>query len=172
MAVSKQALIERLFAEHGGALRDFLRWRVRAEAEVAELFQEVYLRMLGITDVEVIRNPRAYLLSVAGNLVRERAVLARRERGHVDVEDPTVQDELSSEAPSAGGEIDAERRIQRLREVLDQLSPKCRAAVVLRYWHEWSYEQIGERLGISTNMVKKYLSQALVHCRCRMRRLR
>ena len=55
--------------------------------------------------------------------------------------------------------------------MLEQLSPKCRAAVELQYWHGLSYEEIALRLGISTNMVKKYLSQGLVHCRRRMARL-
>jgi len=55
--------------------------------------------------------------------------------------------------------------------VLDQLSPKCRAVVVLQYWHGLSYEEIAQRLCVSTNMVNKYLSQALVHCRRRMARL-
>jgi RNA polymerase sigma-70 factor (ECF subfamily) len=55
--------------------------------------------------------------------------------------------------------------------VLDQLSPKCRAAVVLQYWHGLTYEEIGQQLGISANMVKKYLSQAIVHCRRRMAKL-
>jgi DNA-directed RNA polymerase specialized sigma24 family protein len=40
--------------------------------------------------------------------------------------------------------------------------------VVLRYRHELSYEEIGSRLGVSSNMVTKYLAQALAHCRCRM----
>ncbi len=34
-----------------------------------------------------------------------------------------------------------------------------------------SYEEIAQRLGVSSNMVKKYLSKALVHCRRRMARL-
>ena len=70
-----------------------------------------------------------------------------------------------------GGHLDAERRIKRLREVLGQLSPKCQAAVVLQYWQGLSYQEIAEQLEISTHMVKKYLSQALTHCRRRMGRL-
>ena len=73
--------------------------------------------------------------------------------------------------PSFAGQLDREKTIKRLREVLDQLSPKCRAAVVLQYWHGLTYEEIGQRLGVSANMVKKYLSQAIVHCRRRMARL-
>jgi DNA-directed RNA polymerase specialized sigma24 family protein len=43
--------------------------------------------------------------------------------------------------------------------------------VALRFWQGQSYDEIAQRLDISANMVKKYLSQALVHCRRRMQRL-
>jgi RNA polymerase sigma-70 factor (ECF subfamily) len=81
-----------------------------------------------------------------------------------------VNGELA-ELPHIAGQLDTQTRIKRLREVLDQLPPKCHAAVVLQYWHGLSYEEIAQRLGISTHMVKKYLSQALMHCRRRMARL-
>jgi RNA polymerase sigma-70 factor (ECF subfamily) len=55
--------------------------------------------------------------------------------------------------------------------VLAELSPKCRAAVVMQYNHGLSYQEIAVRLGVSSHMVKKYLAQALVHCRRRMARL-
>jgi len=41
----------------------------------------------------------------------------------------------------------------------------------LQYRDGLSYQEIADRLNVSTNMVKKYLSQALVHCRGRMSRL-
>jgi RNA polymerase sigma factor (sigma-70 family) len=170
MADTKHVLVERLFAEQGGALRAFFYRHIRRHAEAAELAQEVYLRMLRIPDMASIRNPEAYLFTVATNLMREHAVRERRLSNTVDVNDPAVQDQLA-ELPSFGGQIDAAQRIKRLREVLHELSPKCHAAVVLQYWHGLSYEEIAERLGVSTNMVKKYLSQALVLCRRRMVRL-
>jgi RNA polymerase sigma-70 factor (ECF subfamily) len=76
-----------------------------------------------------------------------------------------------AELPDVMGQVDTLQRINRLREVLQQLSPKCRAAVLLQYWHGMSREEIAVQLGVSTNMVKKYLSQALAHCRRRMARL-
>jgi RNA polymerase sigma-70 factor (ECF subfamily) len=170
MSDSRKALVERLFAEHGGALHAFFYRRVRRRPDAAELAQEVYLRMLRIGTTEVIRNPEAYLYTVASNLAKEHKVLERRGAATVDVEDAALQEQLA-ELPGVVGLIDTERRVKRLREVLRQLPPKCHAAVVLQYWHGMSYQEIAERLGVSTHMVKKYLSQGLAHCRRRMARL-
>ena len=55
--------------------------------------------------------------------------------------------------------------------VLQRLRPKCRAAVVLRFTHELTYREIAIHLGVSPQMAKKYVTQALGHCRRRMARL-
>jgi RNA polymerase sigma-70 factor (ECF subfamily) len=168
MAESKKTLVERLFVEHAGPLRAFLYRRVHRHPDAAELAQEVYVRMLRVRDIETIRNPEAYLYTVASNLAKEHA--RGEQTGALDVDDPLVQEQLA-ELPAFGGQLDAEQRVKRLREVLHQLPVKCQAAVVLQYWHGLSYEEIAQRLGVSTHMVKKYLSQALTHCRRRMARL-
>ncbi|MEP6547799.1 MAG: RNA polymerase sigma factor [Gammaproteobacteria bacterium] len=170
MAETKRKLVERLFTEHGGVLRAFLFRRVRRQPDAADLAQEVYLRMLRVPDIETIRNPESYLFTVASNLAKEHVRHGYEEQRAVDVENPDVQEQLA-ELPSFAGDLDQEHRVERLREVLDQLSPKCRATVVLQYWHHQSYQEIAQQLGISTHMVKKYLSQALVHCRRRMVRI-
>ena len=170
MAESKKTLVERLFADHGGSLRAFLHKRVRRQPDAVDLAQEVYLRMLRVPDVEAIRNPESYLFTVASNLVKEHARQERLREGSLDIDDPQVEAQLA-ELPAFGGELDRTVRVKRLREVLRQLPPKCHAAVVLQYWHGMSYEEIALHLGISTHMVKKYLSQALMHCRRRMARL-
>ena len=166
----RKSLVERLFAEQRGALQAFFYRRARCRPDAKDLAQEVYLRMLRIPDLDLIRNPEAYLFTVASNLAKEHAVNERRHGTSVDVDDADVQEQLT-ELPSFGSQIDAAQRVARLHEVLGQLSPKCHAAVVLQYRHGLSYADIGERLGISTHMVKKYLGQALGHCRRRMARL-
>jgi RNA polymerase sigma factor (sigma-70 family) len=168
MSETKKDLVERLFAEHGAALRAFFYQRVRRRPDAAELAQEVYVRMLRISDIDAIRNPEAYLYTVASNLAKEHRVLEQRGANTIDVEDAA---ELLAAPTLVGGEIDTERRIKRLREVLRQLPPKCQVAVALHYWHGMSYQEVAPQLGVSTHMVKKYLSQALTHCRRRMARL-
>jgi len=166
----KRSLIERLFAEHRGALQAFFRRRIRSQVDAADLAQEVYLRMLRIRDQDAIRNPVLYLYTVANNLVKEYAVLDRRRASGVDIGEVVECEQLET-LPGFDAQLDAQQRVARLQAVLKQLRPKCQAAVALRFTHGLSYREVAIRLGVSPQMAKKYVAQALSHCRRRMARL-
>jgi RNA polymerase sigma factor (sigma-70 family) len=169
-AEPKPSLVERLFAEHRGALQTFFGRRIRSKADAADLAQEVYVRMLRVSDQEAIRNPVHYLYTVANNLVKEHAVLDRRQASGIDIDEAPAHEQLET-LPEFDGNLDASQRIARLGVVLQQLRPKCRAAVELRFTHGLSYRAIAEHLEVSPQMAKKYVAQALGHCRRRMARL-
>jgi RNA polymerase sigma factor (sigma-70 family) len=171
MTDSMPTLIEQLFKEHYRTIYSFFMGRTGSAADSAELAQEVYLRMLRIQDYESIREPEHYLLTVAKNLLWEHLAAARQRRGSVKAEDPNCQDELAV-LPAFGVQLDSEKRQQRLRQVLSELPAKAQAAMALHYWRGQSYEEVAQQLGVSTHMVKKYVSQSLAHCRRRMARLR
>ena len=170
MADANPSLVERLFGEHRAALQSFFRRRIRGNADAPDLVQEVYLRMLRISDPEAIREPVRYLYTVASNLVKEHAVLDRRQSSSIDIDEAPAHEQLAT-LPAFDGNLDASQRAARLRVVLEQLRPKCRAAVVLRFTHGLSYREIAAHLGVSPQMAKKYVAQALSHCRRRMARL-
>lgn len=168
MSESKKTLLERLFAEHRGGLQVFFQRRVKVDAQ--DLAQEVYVRILRLNDTQAIRNPELYLYTVANNLVKEHSVVERRLNTD-DVDDFAIQEQLA-ELPHFESDIDTGERKKRLRLALAELSPKCRAAVVMQYRDGMSYDEIGQKLAVSSNMVKKYLAQALEHCRRRMGRFK
>ena len=170
MADANPTLVERLFGEHRAALQSFFGRRIRSKADAADLVQEVYLRMLRISDQEAIRKPVAYLYTVANNLVKEHAVIERRRASSIDIDEALDHEQLET-LPDFDGDLDATQRATRLRVVLAQLRPKCRAAVVLRFTHGLSYRAIAAHLGMSPQMARKYVAQALGHCRRRMARL-
>jgi RNA polymerase sigma-70 factor (ECF subfamily) len=169
MTELKKVLIERLFAQHRGALQSFFYRRIRSKPDAVDLVQEVYVRMLRVNDTDAIRNPEGYLYTVANNLAIEHAVLERRHAKDIDFDQPVVEAELVGPA-GLEENIDLQVRVKRLRDVLAQLPPKCRAAVYMKYRYGMSYQEIAEKLGVSDHMVQKYLGQALVHCRRRMAR--
>jgi RNA polymerase sigma-70 factor (ECF subfamily) len=170
VADPKPSLVERLFSEQGAALQRFFGRRIRSTADAADLTQEVYVRMLRISDQEAIRNPVLYLYTVANNLVKEHAVLEHRRASGIDIDGAPAHEQLET-LPAFDGDLDASQRVARLGVVLKQLRPKCRAAVVLRFTHELSYREIAIHLGVSPQMAKKYVAQGLGHCRRRMARL-
>lgn len=167
----KAAWIERLFSEHRTALQAFFGRRIRLRSDASDLAQEVYVRMLRIRDIEAIRHPELYIYTVANNLIKEHAVIDRRTSTCENVDSIAVEEQLA-ELPQFDLEMDSCARQRRLMEVLEQLSPKCRAVIILQYRDGLSYQQIAARLQISTHMVKKYVTQALELCRRRMERLR
>src|ERR1700736_1034025 len=73
-AINAQALIEGLVASHGDQLRRFLLARVRNIADVPDMTQEVYLRMLRVPNVESVRSPEAYLFTVAQHVVQQHTL--------------------------------------------------------------------------------------------------
>jgi RNA polymerase sigma-70 factor (ECF subfamily) len=166
-AEPKPSLIERLFGDHRTALQTFFRQRIRSKADAADLAQEVYVRMLRIRDQDAIRNPVHYLYTVAGNLVKENAVLDRRQANRIDIDAAAAFEQLET-LPEFDGDLDTAQRIARLGVVLQQLRPKCRAAMELRFTHGLSFREIAVHLNVSPQMAKKYVAQGLSHCRRRL----
>jgi RNA polymerase sigma factor (sigma-70 family) len=155
----------RSFQQYQNSLRSFLRRRVADSWEVEDLVQEVYWRLLHAEagEREAIHNIRAYLFTVAANLVRERAVLYQRAALQVDITD--VLSELH--APDSSPEDHAYRQARRLRlvEAISALPPRCKAVMVMQYREGMSYAEIADAMGISTHMVKKYVVRSLDLCR-------
>jgi RNA polymerase sigma-70 factor (ECF subfamily) len=154
---------------HGRPLMKFFVSRLPNSADAPDLVQEVYLRLLRLDRPDLIRCPEAYLFTIASNIAHEHSLKRSSLPPHITLEDalpeqlPADVDAFATAAPEDAA-LQADR-LRKLERVLSQLSPKARATLV---WHRRdgrTYKEIGSELGISTNMVKKYLSQALAHCR-------
>jgi len=73
-AEDPQAFVTGLVASHGTQLRRFLLTRVRNVADVPDIIQEIYLRMLRVPNVESVRSPEAYLFTVARHVVQQHTL--------------------------------------------------------------------------------------------------
>jgi RNA polymerase sigma factor (sigma-70 family) len=166
-AEAARALITGLVASHGVKLRRFLLLRLRNAADVPDILQEVYLRMLRVPNVESIRSPEAYLFTVAQHVVQQHGLKQ-------STTPPSI--ELSEMLNSARAvpdvdpvlDLDAQQCLEQLQAELDRLSPKLRATFLLHRRDGLSLEEIAERLSTSVPMVKKNLMQALVQLRQRL----
>ena len=159
-----QTLVASLVATHGDQLQRFLVARVRNPADIPDIVQEVYLRMLRVPKVESIRSPEAYLFTVALHVVYQHTLSQSATPPLVELSQilkgPPAPPDADPEL-----EADAQQSLELMQRALDELPPKIRATFLLHRRDGLSIDAIGAQLGISRGMVKKYLMKALMHFR-------
>jgi RNA polymerase sigma factor (sigma-70 family) len=167
-ANNAQALIEGLVATQGNQLKRFLHARVRNIADVAEITQEVYLRMLRVPNIEAVPCPETHLFTVAEDAVQEHALKhAPRQSSITFVR--VFREHAYSVHADPELELIATQSLDGLQETFDKLSPKPRAVFMLSRRDGLSLDEIAVQLGVSIPMVKKYLNKALVRFRERLK---
>ncbi len=130
----------------------------RGEAEDAA--QETFLRAYASLDSYDADRPfRTWLLSIASNHCIDR--LRKRRLTWLSIEDPLPphpalnSDEIEPEDAAIANERDA-----MIQDLLAQLTPDYRAAVVLHYWYDYSYTEIASVLDTTESAVKSRLFRA------------
>jgi RNA polymerase sigma factor (sigma-70 family) len=142
---------ERFYEEQRDAVLRLLRRRLGAQS-AEDAFQETFLRALRAYDrLDHGEHMRAWVLTIAQNVALDTL---RRTR-------PT--DELVETASVDGRPAYAE-----LAELTDGLGPKERAAVVLRYGYDLSYEQIAAALDSSPDAARQATSTGVRRIRRRI----
>jgi RNA polymerase sigma factor (sigma-70 family) len=160
-ADDKPAFVAALASQHGERLRRFLASRIRNVAsDINDLSQEVYLRLLRAPHHQRIRNPQAYLITVANHVVHQHYLNLS-----TNAENTGMMDALAEMAPRVdedpSSKVEIRERLGALDAALKKLSPRVHATFVLHRRFGYSLEEIAVHLGVSRPMVKKYLAKAV-----------
>ncbi|WP_407351533.1 RNA polymerase sigma factor [Luteimonas sp. R10] len=144
-----------------------LRRRVGDSERARDVAQDTYLRLLDTESrqgrQEEIRDARAFIYRVAGNLAIDAARRDQRTSGEGEP-DPSLPDPV----PDPEHRAVVDDRLRQLDRALRELPPNARLALLLFRVDGLSHAQIARRLSVSESMVAKYLAQALRHCRDRL----
>ena len=134
-------------------------YRMLGNANDAEdAAQETFLRAYnGLKRYDRQRSFSTWLLSIAAHYcidqIRRRrfTVMSFEELPYFDPPDQGLGPESS---------LVKKQKQHKVQALLDNLTPQDRAAVVLRYWYDLSYEEIGESLSLTVSAVKSRLHRA------------
>jgi RNA polymerase sigma-70 factor (ECF subfamily) len=159
-----QALVSELAGTYGEQLRRFLTTRVRNAADVPDIVQEVFLRMLRIPNYEAIRSPEAYLFTVAQHVAQQHALRQAAVPASVEITQMLSQIHAAADTDPALL-VSADQCLEDLDRTLERMSPKVRATFILHRRYGMSLEEISRHLQISFPMAKKYLVKALFQFR-------
>jgi len=163
-AKSQQSFVANMAARYGQRLRRFLSARLRNSADVPDLAQEVFLRLLRVEHHEAIRSPEAYLFTVASHVLHQHTLRQASLPVTVDVTEMLSDLQLTSnDDPTAY--VETQQRIRDLQCALAQLPPRVSTTLLLHRFAGFSIEEIGDQLGVARRTAKKYLAQGLLHCR-------
>lgn len=160
----RHGFLERLFREHRRGLAKYFRNRIRKSADVPDLVQEVYTRLLKVkSPEETLRSPLAYLYSVASNLLKEYRQHERRYVNLSDLDEKTVN-KLLGELPSLERELEVSQIVARLYSAIASMPIKIRTTMTLKYRHGLTYSEIAAAMGISESSVKQLLAHGVALC--------
>ena len=141
---------ERFYEEHRAEVFRLLRRRLGAE-RAEDAYQEAFLRALhAYPRLAHGEHLRAWILTIAKNVATDTLRRAR------------PQEELVDQ-----GERDSRPAYEELAPLTDGLPPKERAAVVLRYGYDLSYDQIAAVLGSSEDAARQAASTGVRRLRKR-----
>jgi RNA polymerase sigma factor (sigma-70 family) len=119
-------------------------------ADLEDISQEVFLRLLRYESEEIIEHPQAYLQRIAANVAAEWAVRARHRLEH----EPRWLDALVSEG-SAEDLLDRSVVQREIERALMTLSARERSILKLHFEEGHSYDEIAVHLGLTLRVVRR-----------------
>jgi RNA polymerase sigma-70 factor (ECF subfamily) len=144
---------------HEAALQRFLSRACHNRSEVADLSQEVYVRVYESAQRALPSSPKSFLFATARNLLIDRR---RRER-IVSIDYTQDLDALNVLVDEISPEhrLSARQELRRLAQALDQLSDNCRAVIWLRRVEGLSQREASEKLGMNEGALEGYVSRGV-----------
>jgi RNA polymerase sigma-70 factor (ECF subfamily) len=158
--LSLQQTVHTLYQEHHGWLCGWLRKRLGCVDHAADLAQDTFIRVLSQRKAPELREPRAYLSTIARSLMIDMFRRRTLEQAYLTTL-AAIPEPVDVSPETRELIIETLMEIDRL---LDGLGERTREIFLLAQLDGLSYVEIGRRLQVSVNTVKKHAVRALTHC--------
>jgi RNA polymerase sigma-70 factor (ECF subfamily) len=135
-------------------------------ADLDDLAQEVFLRLLRYSDDVAIDNPQGYLFRIAANVANEWQERARHRKPHDDSWLEDLQVEFNDEPENA---IAREVAREYMQEAVDKLTRRQREVLLLHVNEGLTYKQIAERQGLTYRVILRDLTRAYSQLRMQLK---
>ena len=137
----------------------YLEHNWRNASDIADLRQEVYVRVYTAALKKIPERPKHFVFATARNLLIDRV----RHEHVIPIEAAADLEALDAagDAPDAERTVAARDELRRLQAALDRLTPRCREAVVLGRIEGCTKAEIAARMGIAEISVAQYLTEGI-----------
>ena len=134
-------------------------YRMLGNAEDAEdAAQETFLRAFqSLKHYDPDRSFSTWLLSIAAHYCIDRI---RRQRYRIISFEELPYLDVADDSPGVETRLSHKQEQEQIQTLLNSLNPIDRAAMVLYYWYDLSYEEICQELGLSIGQLKSRMHRA------------
>ena len=155
---------------HGRELYDFVFRFTRSSAAADDVVQESFLQVHVSADrFDPSRRFKPWLFTIGANKARDWLRTRSRQREVAldakiagdDDAGQTFLDLLADQAHAPGRQMDVEEKRRAVRRGVDRLPPALCEALVLAYFHQFTYKEMAEILDIPLGTVKSRLHAAV-----------
>ena len=141
------------------ALMQFLRRSGRNAHEIADLRQEIYLRVCEAAKQKRPNPIRPFVFTVARNLLIDK--MRQNQIVPIDAVSDLEALNVATDAPGPDRNVLARDELRRVRSALEDLPPRAREVVVLRRIEGLSRREIALRMGITEKTVSEHLTNGV-----------
>lgn len=136
-------------------LMQYLRRNWANASDIADLRQDVYVRVYEAAQKQIPESAKSFVLTTAHNLLIDRVRRARV----IPIETVTDLETLAVASSDVGADrvLTARDALNRLLIALEHLTPRSREAILLSKIEGLSRRQIAARMGIAEDTVKHHL---------------
>ncbi|WP_185999908.1 RNA polymerase sigma factor [Novosphingobium aerophilum] len=128
-----------------------------------DVAQALWLKIHAVHDHPPIANKKAFLYRMARNVAIDMVRSDKRRSRHITSGDELPGD-IAAPVPSAETAMLDREALVRLTAALAELSPRCQQIIRMNRIDGVSITDIAARLGISRQMVGRYIAQGMAHC--------
>lgn len=149
----------RLVAAYQGPVFNLAYRMLGNSIDAEDAAQETFLRMYTkLHTYQPERKLSSWVLSIASHYCIDR--LRRRRGESLSLDEEAVAMVLPSRNPGPDELVQRAELRDEVQRLLDRLPPAYRVPLVLRYWHDLSYAEIAEVMGLTVQAVKSRLHRA------------
>jgi len=163
MAVGETTLqqtVHTLYSAHHGWLLNLLSRKTGCAAHAADLTQDTFVRVMLKPELEALREPRAFLATVANGILVNWYRRQTLERAYLDA----LAQLPEPEVPAPEQRLSLLETLYEIDAALDSLPAKAKHAFLLSQIEGRRYAEIALLLDVSEITVKRYMKQAFRLC--------
>lgn len=143
------------FRQWQGPLRKFLQGKTRVRAaDVDDVAQEVFLRLMRYGKGELVEHPKAYLYKVAVHVAAEWSIRASSRLQH---DEKWLASLIGGEEPD--WVLQRAQSLAEIKRALAALPPEQSEVLRLRFIEELGHEAIAERTGEPLHRVRRHVAR-------------